>query len=53
MGCKILLRDRDNLGLDDPDAHGIIWCDNETGKPIESHGDDVAWYDDDGISIKP
>lgn len=34
-GCKISFRDRDNLGLDDPDAHGIIWCDNETGKPIE------------------
>lgn len=34
-GCKILLRDKDNLGLDNPDAHGIIWCDNETGKPIE------------------
>ncbi len=34
-GCKILLRDRDNLGLDDPDAYGIIWCDNETGNPIE------------------
>ena len=34
-GCKILLRDKDNLGLDDPDAHGIIWCDNETGKPIK------------------
>lgn len=33
-GCKILLRNRDNLGLDDPDAHGIIWCDNETGTPI-------------------
>lgn len=25
-GCKVLLRDRGNLGLDDPDAHGIIWC---------------------------
>ncbi len=34
-GCKILLRDRDNLGLDDPDAHSIIWCDDETGDPIE------------------
>ena len=34
-GCKILLRDRDALWLDDPDAHGIIWCDNETGDPIE------------------
>lgn len=34
-GCKILLRDKDNLGLDDPDAHGIIWCDDETGDPIE------------------
>lgn len=34
-GCKILLRDKDNLGLDDPDAHGIIWCDDETGNPIE------------------
>ena len=53
-GCKILLRDKyNNLGLDDPAAHGIIWCDNETGKPIEFHGDDVAWYDDDGILIKP
>ena len=35
-GCKILLRDKGNLGLDDPDAHGIIWCDDETGDPIES-----------------
>lgn len=35
-GCKILLRDKDNLYLDDPDAHGIIWCDDETGNPIES-----------------
>lgn len=34
-GCKILLRDKYNLGLDDPDAHGIIWCDNKTGNPIE------------------
>ncbi len=34
-GCKILLRDKDNLGLKDPDAHGIIWCDNETGDPIK------------------
>lgn len=34
-GCKILLRDKDNLGLDDPDAHGIIWCDDETGDPIK------------------
>lgn len=34
-GCKILLRDRDNLGLDDPDAHGIIWHNNGTGTPIE------------------
>lgn len=34
-GCKILLRDKDNLDLDDPDAHGIIWCDDETGDPIE------------------
>ncbi|MDD6965877.1 MAG: pentapeptide repeat-containing protein [Firmicutes bacterium] len=33
-GCKILLRDRDKLGLDDPDAHGIIWC-NDDGTPIE------------------
>lgn len=33
--CKILLRDKYNLGLDDPDAHGIIWCDDETGDPIE------------------
>lgn len=32
-GCKILLRDRDNLSLDDPDAHGIIWC-NDDGDPI-------------------
>ena len=34
-GCKILLRDKHKLGLKDPDAHGIIWCDNETGNPIE------------------
>ena len=33
-GCRILLRDRDNLGLDNPDAHGIIWCDNY-GRPIK------------------
>lgn len=33
--CKILRCDRDNLGLDDPDAHDIIWCDDETGDPIE------------------
>lgn len=33
-GCKILLRDRDNLGLDDPDVHSIIWC-NDDGTPIE------------------
>lgn len=33
-GCKILLRDRDKLGLDDPDAHGIIWF-NDNGTPIE------------------
>lgn len=32
-GCKILRCDRDNLGLDDPDAHGIIWC-NDDGTPI-------------------
>ena len=24
-GCKILPRDKDNLGLDNPDAHGISW----------------------------
>ena len=52
-GCKILLRDKYNLGLDDPDAHGIIWCDNETGKPIKSHDYDIAWYDDDGTPIAP
>lgn len=52
-GCEILLRDRDNLGLDDPDAHGIIWCDNETGKPIKSHDYDIARYDDDGDPIEP
>ena len=32
-GCRVLLRDRDALKLDNPDAHGIIWCDDE-GKPI-------------------
>ena len=32
--CKILLRDKYKLGLDDPDAHGIIWC-NDDGTPIE------------------
>ena len=26
--CKILLCDKYHLGLDDPDAHGIIWCDD-------------------------
>ena len=31
--CKILLRDRNALRLKDPDAHGIIWCDDE-GNPI-------------------
>ena len=46
-GCKILLRDRGNLGLEDPDAHGIIWCDDETGEPIEFHDYDFAWYDDE------
>ena len=34
-GCKILRWDKDRLGLDDPDAHGIIWCTNRTGDPIE------------------
>lgn len=52
--CRILFRDRDNLGLDDPDAHGIIWCDNETGEPIEFHDYNLAWYDDEiGDPIKP
>lgn len=48
-GCKILLRDRDNLSLDDPDlySHGIIWCDNETGDPIEFYDYNLAWYDDE------
>lgn len=32
-GCKILRCDKDNLGLKDPDAHGIIWC-NDNGTPI-------------------
>lgn len=32
--CKILLRDKYNLGLDDPDLHGIIWC-NDDGTPTE------------------
>ncbi len=32
-GCKILRWDKDRLGLDDPDAHGIIWCTNRTGNP--------------------
>ena len=27
--CKVLLSDRDALKLDNPDAHGIIWCDDE------------------------
>lgn len=35
MGCKVFLSNRDELGLKDPDAHGIIWCDDETGDPIE------------------
>lgn len=33
-GCKILLRDKADLGLDVPDADGIIWCDHEIGDPI-------------------
>lgn len=32
--CKILLRDKYKLGLDDPDLHDIIWC-NDDGTPIE------------------
>ena len=28
IGCKIFRGDKANLGLDDPDAHGIIWCDD-------------------------
>ncbi len=35
IGCKILLRYRTRIDLDDPDAYGIIWCDDETGDPIE------------------
>lgn len=35
-GCKILLRDKGNLDLDDPDVHGIIWYNDETG-----------WYNDE------
>ncbi|HIV68803.1 MAG TPA: pentapeptide repeat-containing protein [Candidatus Butyricicoccus stercorigallinarum] len=31
--CKILLCDRENLQLENPDAHGIVWCDDD-GKPI-------------------
>ena len=34
VACKILLRDRDKLGLENPDAHGIIWYNND-GTPIE------------------
>ena len=53
-GCKILLRDKYNLGLDDPDAHGIVWCDNGNGDPIEFHDYDFAWCDDEtGNRIKP
>ena len=51
--CKILLRDRNNLGLDDPDAHGIIWCNNKSGEPIKSHDYDIVRYDDDGDPIAP
>ena len=32
--CKVLLRDRDSLGLGEPDTCGIAWCDDETGEPI-------------------
>ena len=35
IGCKILLRYRTRIDLDDPDAYGIIWCDDETGDPIK------------------
>lgn len=38
--CKILLRDKYKLGLENPDARGIIWCDNDTGEPIESRSHD-------------
>ena len=31
--CKILLSDRDALKLNNPDAHRIIWCDDD-GDPI-------------------
>lgn len=34
-GCKILLSDKDNLKLKNPDVRGITWCDN-CGKPIKS-----------------
>ena len=34
VACKILLRDRDKLGLENPDAHGIIWYNND-GTPTE------------------
>ena len=30
-----MLRDRDKLALDHPDAPGIIWCDDD-GNPIPS-----------------
>lgn len=53
-GCKILLRDRNNLGLDDPDAHGTIWCNNKSGEPIKSHDYDIIWCDDEtGDPIEP
>lgn len=43
-GCKILLKDKDNLVFNNPDARGIIWCDNDTGEPIESrsHNNETA-----------
>lgn len=34
-GCRILQTDRDELRLADPDAPGIIWCDDD-GNPIPS-----------------
>lgn len=51
-GCRILFRDRNNIGLNDPYpyypyAYGITWCYDKTGEPIELYDYNLAWYDDE------
>lgn len=41
-GCKVLFYGGDDLGLDDPKAYGIVWCD-EDGDPIDSSKIDLLF----------